>query len=176
MIRPQFKETLLEQRGAAVILWSLFMSSVAVYLFISRSVLSNPKYAAGLSFAETARMVLWALVIVDLGYFFWWKRGYLTASALLDRAKQSKLLSALQEYNGIDEQRAASVVSTWVTRKITLYAIIEALAVYGLVLAIVGRYVVDQYLLSALTLLLLAIEFPSQKPLADLLRQVEESP
>ena len=150
------------------------MISVAVYLMIARSVLGNPKYAAGLSFAETARVVLWVLVLVDLGYFVWWKRQYLTPAALLDRAKQSKLLSALQEFNGIDEQRAASVVSTYVTRKITLYAIIEALAVYGLVLGIVGRYVYDQYLLSALTLILLIIEFPSQKQLADLLRQLEQ--
>ena len=173
MIRPEFKETLFEQRGAAVILWSLFMISVAVYLVIARSVLGNPKYAAGLSFAETARLVLWALVVVDLGYYFWWKRGYLTPPALLDRAKQSKLLSALQEYKGSDEHRAASVVSTYVTRKITLYAIIEALAVYGLVLAIVGGYVFDQYLLSALTLILLTIEFPSQKSLNDVLQKLE---
>ena len=151
------------------------MISVAVYLIITRSVLANPKYGAGLSFAETARLVLWVLVFVDIGYFIWWKRQYLTSAALLDNAKQSKLLNALEEYQGRIEQRAASVVSTYVTRKITLYAIIEALAVYGLVLAIVGHYVFDQYILSALTLLLLAIEFPSRKPLDDLLQKVEQS-
>lgn len=175
MIRPEFRKILLDQRGAAVILWSFFAAAVAVYLIISRNVLGNPKYAAGLSFAESARVVLWILAVVDLGYLVWWKRNYLTPEALLARDKQSKLLSALDEHKGPVEQRAASVVSTFVTRKIVAFAIIEALAVYGLVLAIVGRYLSDQYLLSALTLVLLACEFPSQKLLSDLVQRVENT-
>jgi hypothetical protein len=113
--------------------------------------------------AETARVLLWGLAVVDLGYFAWWKKHYLTRAALLDRAKQAKLFSALEEHEGPVEERAAFVVSTYVTRKVVLFAIIDALAVYGLVLAIVGRYVADQYLLSALTLILLILEFPSQR-------------
>jgi len=175
MIRPEFRKILLDQRGAAVILWSLFMISIAVYLVIARSVLGNPKYAAGLSFAETARIGLWVLVLVDLGYFVWWKKHYLTAEALLDRAKQSKLLSALAENQGGAEARAAEVVSTYVTRRIVLFAIVEALAVYGLVLAIVGHFIVDQYLLSGLTLILLILEFPREKPFTELLQKVEQS-
>lgn len=173
MIRPEFRTILLDQRGAAVILWSLFTAAVAIYLIIARSVLDNPKYAAGLSFAETARIVVWILAVVDLGYLYWWKRKYLTQEALLARDKQAKLLSALAEHKGPLEQRAASVVSTFVTRKVVVFAIIEALAVYGLVLAIVGRYLGDQYLLSALTLVLLAFEFPSQKSVSDLLQKAE---
>jgi hypothetical protein len=65
------------------------------------------------------------------------------------------------------------VVSTYITRKIVLYAIIEALAVYGLVLAIVGRYFADQYALSALSLILLALEFPTARGLDTLVRTVE---
>src|SRR4051812_43096221 len=68
MIRPDFRKRLMDQRGAAVILWSLFMMSVALYLVIARNVLNNPKFAAGLSLAETARILLWGLAVVDLGY------------------------------------------------------------------------------------------------------------
>ena len=52
-------------------------------------------------------------------------------------------------------------MSSYVTRKIVIFAIIEAIAVYGFVLALVGRFVQDFYLLSALSLVLLVIEFPS---------------
>lgn len=173
MIRPEFRTTLLDQRGAAVILWSLFTAALALYLLIARNVLDNPKYAAGLSFAESARIMLWILAVIDLVYLFVWKKRYLTREALLARDKQSKLLRALEEHKGPVEERAASVVSTFVTRKIVVFALIEALAVYGLVIAIVGGYRVDQYLLSALTLVLMVIEFPSQKFLADLLQNVE---
>lgn len=176
MMRPEFRKILLDQRGAAVILWSLFMAGVAIYLVVARYILGNPKYAAGLSFGESVRIVLWILAVVDLGYIVWWKRSYLTGDALLARDKQAKLLKALEDCKGPVEKRAASVISTYVTRKVVLFALIEALAVYGLILAIVGRYLGDQYLLSAVTLILLIFEFPSQKFLADLLQRVESAP
>jgi len=176
MIRPEFKKLLMDQRGAAVILWSFFMISIVIYIVISRNVLANPKYAQGLSFAEKARVVLWILVLVDLGYYIYWKRRYLTPQAILHNSQKTKIFRALQEYKGSAEERAASIVSTFVTRKVVIFAIIEAIAVYGLVLAIVGRYLSDQHLLSALSLALLALEFPTQRFLESLLREIEEPP
>jgi hypothetical protein len=175
MIRPEFRTILMDQRGAAVILWSCFMMSVVIYIVIARNVLGDPKYSAGLWFAENARIVLWFLAAVDLGYYVWWKRRYLTEESILGDAKRAKLFRALEGHQGRIEKRAASVVSTYVTRKIVLFAILEALAVYGLVLAIVGRYLADQHLLSALSLVLLALEFPSGKPLEQLVRKIEQT-
>ena len=176
MIRPEFRKLLMDQRGAAVILWSFFMISIVIYIVIAQNVLANPKYARGLAFAETARIVLWLLVLVDLGYYFFWKRRYLAPQAILHNSQKTKLFRALQEHRGAIEERAAAVVSTFVTRKVVIFAIIEAIAVYGLVLAIVGRYLFDQYLLSALSLILLTLEFPAQRFLESLLRQVEGHP
>jgi len=173
MIRPEFRQLLMDQRGAAVILWSCFMIAIVIYVVIARNVLANPKYASGLSFAETARTVLWILVLVDLGYFVWWKKRYLKPEAILDDAKQVKLLRALEEHRGYLEQRAAAAVSTYVTRKVVLFAIIEAIAVYGLVLALVGRYFADLYVLSGLGLMLLALEFPSEKSLEQIIQRIE---
>jgi hypothetical protein len=67
------------------------------------------------------------------------------------------------------------VVSTYITRKVVIFAIVEALAVYGFVLAFLGRFVSDQYLLSTLSLVLLVIEFPSETTLDALLRAAEGS-
>ena len=173
MIRPEFRQLLADQRGAAVILWCCFTISIAIYLVIAKSLLGNPKYAAGFSFAETARIVLWIFVLVDLGYFAWWKKRYLTPEAILDDTKQVKLLRALEEHRGYLEQRAAAAVSTYVTRRVVLFAIIEALAVYGLVLALVGHYFADLYVLSALSLVFLALEYPSQKSLEQILQRIE---
>ena len=152
------------------------MISIPIYIWIAQNVLANPKYAQGLSFAKTARIALWFLVLIDLGYFIFWKRRYLTPEALLDKSQKTKLFRALQEYKGSVEERAAAVVSTYVTRKVVIFAIIEAIAVYGLVLALVGRYLLDQYLLSALSLVLLTLEFPTERSLESLLREIEGSP
>jgi hypothetical protein len=173
MIRPGFRELLVDQRGAAVILWSAFMIFIVVYLVIAQNVLANPKYARGLWFADSARMILWALAIVDLGYYVYWKKRFLTPAAIAAGSSKTKILRALDSYDNLHEKQAALVVSTYITRKVVLYAIIEALAVYGLVLAIVGRFFMDQYALSALSLILLALEFPTARSLEAVLRTIE---
>jgi len=150
-----------------------FILLIVMYVVIAQNILANPKYARGLWFAETARMIFWALVMVDLGYYVYWKKRYLAPAAIAAAASKTKMLRALDTYQGLHEKEAALVVSTFITRKIVLYAIIEALAVYGLVLAIVGRYFADQYALSALSLVLLALEFPTARGLDALVRTVE---
>ena len=176
MIREEFRKTLLDQRGAAVILWSGFFISVPIYIFIARHLLTNPRIGASLSVAEPARLVLWLLTIIDLGYYVYWRKRNFTADAISRDARGTKLLRALDEFNGAVEERAAYVVSTYVTRKVVIFAIIEAIAVYGLVLALIGRFVYDFYLLCALTLVLLAVEFPFARSLAAVVAAAEYEP
>jgi hypothetical protein len=173
MIRPEYRRTLMDQRGAAVILWSAFTIFIVIYIVIAENVLANPKYARGLWFAETARIVFWALAVVDLGYYFFWRNRYFTPAAMAAASSKTKMLRALDGYDGLHEKEAAMLVSTYITRKVVIFAIIEALAVYGLVLAIVGRYFTDQYLLSALSVALLIVEFPTARNLEAVIRTIE---
>ena len=163
----------MDQRGAAVILWSAFTIFIVIYIVIAQNILANPKYARGLWFADTARMILWALALIDLGYYVYWKSRYLAPAAIAAASSKTKILRALDGYDGLHEKEAALVVSTYITRKVVLYAIIEALAVYGLLLAIVGRFFTDQYALSALSVILMALEFPTERSLQVVLGQVE---
>jgi len=173
MIREEFKKILLDQRGAAVILWSGFFISVPIYIFIARHLLTNPRLGTSVSVAEPARIILWLLTIIDLGYYVYWRKHNFSADAIGRGARGTKLLRALEEFKGAAEERAAHMVSTYVTRKVVLFAIIEAIAVYGLVLALVGRFVHDFYLLCALTLVLLAVEFPSARSIATVIDAAE---
>lgn len=175
MIRPEFRKILLDQRGAAVILWSAFVISIPIYLVIVRNVLGNPNIGSNRALAGPARIVLWLLAIVDLGYYFYWRRRNLSEQTILRDGQNVKLFRALEEFHGSLEKRAAHVVSAYVTRKVVIFAIIEACAVYGLVLAVVGRFVEDQYWLSALSIALLAWEFPSGKTVESLVRRVEQA-
>lgn len=176
MIRPEFRKILLDQRGAAVILWSCFVISIPVYIVIARQVLGDPDFGANASLANIARLLLWLLTVIDLGYYIFWRSRRTSTAAILQTATSTKILRALEESIGAVEKRAAYVVSTFITRKVVLYAIIEAIAVYGFVLAIIGRFTVDLYLLSTLSLVLLAAEFPTQKPLERLIHKIENSP
>jgi hypothetical protein len=174
MIRPEFRKILLDQRGAAVILWSFFAISIPIYLVISRQLLGNPSLGTNPAIAEPSRIIFWILTVVDLGYYGYWRKKNLTPQAIRRDARQTKLFRAVAEFNGVDEQNAAYMVSTYITRKVVIFAIIEAIAVYGFVLAFLGRYIGDQIALSLLSLLLLAVEFPGQKSLDGLIDAVEK--
>ena len=174
MIRPEFRKILLDQRGAAVILWSFFAISIPVYLMIARQLLGNPSLGTNPAIAEPSRIIFWILTVVDLGYYGYWRKKNLTPQAIRRDARQTKLFRAVAEFNGVDEQNAAYMVSTYITRKVVIFAIIEAIAVYGFVLAFLGRYIGDQIALSLLSLLLLAVEFPGQKSLDGLIDAVEK--
>ena len=173
MIRPEFKKILLDQRGAAVILWSFFVISIPIYNLIAHYVLANPDVGTNPAIAEPARIIFWLLTVIDLGYYFYWRDRNLSATAIKRDARKSKLFRALEEFQGGAEENAAFIVSTLVTRKVVLYAIIEAIAVYGFVLAFLGRFVADQIMLSLLSLILLIIEFPSAKSIETLVQEAE---
>jgi hypothetical protein len=170
MMRPEFRKILLDQRGAAVILWSCFVISIPVYIVIARNVLGNPNIGSNRSVAEAARLVLWFLTVIDLGYYVYWRKRNLAAAAILRDARSTKLFRALEEFSGPVEEQAAYVVATYVTRKVVIFAIIEAIAVYGLASAILGRFVSDLYFLSAISLVLLVIEFPTEASLDQSLK------
>ena len=174
MIRPEFRKILLDQRGAAVILWSFFAISIPIYLVIARQILGNPSVGTNPAIAEPSRIIFWILTVVDLGYYGYWRKKNLTPQAIRRDARETKLFRAVAEFNGVDEQNAAYMVSTYITRKVVIFAIIEAIAVYGFVLAFLGRYIGDQIALSLLSLLLLAVEFPGQKSLDGLIDAVEK--
>jgi hypothetical protein len=175
MIRPEFRKILLDQRGAAVILWSFFFISVPIYLVIARHLLGNPNVGTNPSIAEPARIIFWVLTLVDIGYYFYWRDRNLSTAAIKREARKTKLFRALEEFQGAAEENAAYVVSTLVTRKIVIFAIIEAIAVYGFVLAFLGRFAADQIVLSLLSLILLTIEFPSAKSVESLIQELEHS-
>src|SRR4026209_1202287 len=170
MIRPEFRKILMDQRGAAVILWSFFVISIPVYVVIARNILGNPNLGSNRDIAEPARIIFWLLTLVDLGYYAYWKKRNMSVQGILHSAKATKLFRALEEFQGTYEERAAFAVSTYVTRKVVVFAIIEAIAVYGFVLAFLGRFLSDQYLLSAVSLVLLTTEFPFEKSFEALVR------
>jgi hypothetical protein len=173
MIRPDFKKILLDQQGAAVILWAFFTMSIALYIAIAHWVAGDRGFVTDSRIVQTLRALLWGLVVIDLGYLIRWKKRNLTRSALTDQSNKPKMFRALEEHKGRVEQRAAAVISAYVTRKTVVFAIIEAIAVYGLVLALVGGYFWDQYFLSGLSLVLLLLEFPGKSFLEGLVNDIE---
>jgi hypothetical protein len=175
MIRPEYREMLQGQHTILVVLWSVFVVAIFLYLWIAHTFLAQRQLAPGSAFSQIARLLMWLLAFFDLATLMWWKRRFLTRAAILGGVKQYKLLQALQGHMGALEERAAAVVSSYVTSKIVAFALIEALAIYGFALVLVSRYFLGQYILSVAGGVLLLVEFPSRRFLEELLGAAENS-
>ena len=175
MIRPEYRKTLESQHGVLVVLWVIFVVGIILYLWISEFLLAGRKLSAGPAFSEPARIVLWLLAFFDLGALAWWKKRFLTKGAILVAGlKKTKLLQALQGHESPLEEQAAGAISFYVTAKIVAFAMVEAIAIYGFALALIGHDLWGQYPLSLASGVLLLLEFPSRPFLEELLRDVEE--
>lgn len=172
MIRTEFRKALENQQQVLVILWVFFLCGIFLYLWITEFVLSKSNFSAGSSVSQAARVFLWLLAFLDLGTLVWWRR-FLTKEAILGGAKKYKRLQALREHSSPHEEQAAGMISYYVTSKIVAFAIIEAIAIYGFVLAVVGRYIGEQYLFSLAAAALMIVEFPSKARFEKLLREIE---
>ena len=173
MIRPEFKEALIKQHQVLVVLWTFFFCALFIYLWISEFVLARPGLSGGSDVYSPTRIALWLLVVFDLGTLAWWRRRFLTREGILAEPGRYKILQALQGHTSPLEERAAGAISSYVTSKIVAYAIIEAIAIYGFVLAFVGHHTRDQYLFSLISALLLVREFPSKARLQGLVSEIE---
>src|ERR1044071_657061 len=98
---------------------------------------------------------------------------FFNKQAILAGLKRYKVLQALQEHKGESEQRAAVLVSSYVTGKIVAFALAEAVAIYGFALVLTSHYFVGQYILSIASGVLLLLEFPSRRLLTDLVTAAE---
>jgi hypothetical protein len=173
MIRAEYREALESQHKILVVLWGVFIGGISLYLWIAKVFLAERQLAMAGSFSQTARFVLWLLALFDVATLMWWKKRFLIPEAILGGAKQYKILQVLQGHKTPLEERAAQAVSSYVTSKIVVFAMVEAVAIYGFAMVLTSRYFLGQYILSAAAAVLLLLEFPSRTFLMELLHEVE---
>jgi hypothetical protein len=172
MIRPDYREALESQHKILVVLWFVFLAGIALYLWIAKTFLAERQLGVG-SFAQTARLVLWLLTFFDVATLMWWRKRFLSKEAILGGVKQYKVLQSLQEHKTPIEERAAAVVSSYVTGKIVAFALAEAVAIYGFAMVLTSRYFLGLYILSVAGAVLLLLDFPSRRFLDELITDVE---
>jgi hypothetical protein len=173
MIRREFRQALEAQHTVLVALWVIFACGILIYIAIAQAFLADRQLAISYAFAQTAKMFIWSLTLVDIATLVWWKRRFLTREAILGGAKRYNVLQALQGHKGATEERAAALVSSYVTAKVVAFALAEAVAIYGFALVLTSHYFVGQYILSSASGLLLLLEFPSRAFLTDLVDAAE---
>ena len=122
---------------------------------------------------EAVRIALWLLSVALLGVLVWWRKHFLTKEAVLTPRAKVPTAVLLPGYESPVEQRSTEVITFYFTMKLVTFALAESVAIFGFVLAFIGGYLWDQYLLSLLSGILLLYQFPSKAFVEELIRDVE---
>jgi len=174
MIRDEFMRKLAKRHTLLVFLWVNFILADFLYVWVADFQLSFTKNPLMPGFSPMVRAALWIVAGAEIWLLHgFWKKRFLTKEALLPLLAMPKLPRALRDHASPLEERCASVVSFYFIFKLAAFGLAASVALCGFALAFWGHYVVDQYVLSFVSLALLVHEFPSKAFLQELVREVE---
>ncbi len=156
-MEPAFRQSADRQKKILSVTWWGSIAALVFYLLLPWFVHLNRVLPQGESF-PTLRWALWFVAIIQIGVVLYWMRSSLNQEAVL-RTLRGTAIDPLTYYTG---KRMAAI------------GMAQSVAVYGLALALVGGYFFDQYLLTLISGLLLAQQYPPTRALEELERKLEE--
>ena len=138
-----------DQRQVLVMIWAAMMSTLVIYLLIPWIVVSEKPLFANGALSILLRPIFWSLVLVEVLFLKWWTRSYLKPrTLLLDLTSEAQIEAAIADIR---------------TKGIIAFAIAESIAIFGLILALMGRLFLDQYLLTLVGGILMVQLYPSAR-------------
>jgi len=137
----ELRKTMETQRRTLLVLWISFLPAMVIYLILATFVIPPPHDSSGV-----LRAILWILALSEVGLLYWWKGKYLTKKSF---------------FAGLRQPNPAVL---YLKNYIIAFAIAESVAIWGLVLAMVGGYRSDQYALTFLSAFLLIQVYPPKIP------------
>jgi len=139
------------QYKVLVIIWGGFIASLVIYLLLPQFVPLSTR--AGDSSSDFMRTGLWTVVLVICAVLWWWNQRYLTKEALISQAPLGR-----------------QSLSNYVIKKIVAFALAESIAIYGLILALLGYSTSDQVIMSLISGGFLIYHYPSRSFFDELIR------
>jgi hypothetical protein len=131
------------------------MAALAIYLLIPWIIApEKPLFSSG---AFLVRPIFWSLVLVEVLFLKWWTRSYLKPRTL--------------PLDPLSEAQIEAAISDTMTKGIIAFAIAESITIFGFILALIGRFFLDQYLLTLVSGILMVQLYPSVRFFDDLIRE-----
>lgn len=155
-MESELRRAVEKQQKALTLAWVGSIAALFLYLLLPQF-FGPPRLPEVEQPYRGFRMILWIVAVIEVGFLFWWSRTFLTKEAVL-RAIQGTEVNPLTYYSG---------------RKMSAIAIAQSVAVYGLVLAFIGRHFWDQYILTTVSAVLLVRHRPSRSFCEELAKEIE---
>jgi drug/metabolite transporter (DMT)-like permease len=174
MIREEFKQKLERRHSKLVLIWLAFVVGDFNYVWVAHFLLDQIEGPLQPGFSDTVRTAIWILAAAVIWALYgFYKKRIFTRQAFFAPPPTVKVSAALRAHASPVEEKAAVAVSAYFVSKVVTFAFAGAIAIFGFVLAFVGHYVTDEYLLTLVSLGILAYEFPSKSFLRGLVGEIE---
>lgn len=157
MVSGEDKKALEKQHSTLVLVWAGFLGALVSYLLLPQFASHFGAVPGVSTLFDVSRMTLWTVVAVIIAVLWWWKQTYLTKEALLTNHNPKR----------------GTRMSQYAMRKIVAFTLAEAIAVYGLILGLLGDHLWDQLGLSLIAGLLLTYLYPSRAFLEEIITAME---
>ncbi|HWP56837.1 MAG TPA: hypothetical protein VNL14_03000 [Candidatus Acidoferrales bacterium] len=146
MAQEDIERSVESQRRALLAVWAAMMASLVLYLAIPL-LLPSGRPLPRPGWELLLRTVFWFVAVAEVLFLMWWKERHLRPAPLLAGA--------------VSESDIARALSRGVANRIIALAVAESVAIYGLVLALIGHAQWDQYVFTLVSAVLLIQLYPS---------------
>lgn len=171
-LSEEFRKFLYRQRNLLVVTWLMFFLALGLYLLIPEIASEHLPSPIDYSYAAQMRNILWTIAIVTAAFLVWVKSQFHTVRAIFHASRQPMEITDLKGDTPV-EKNAARLVSCYRSRMIVAFTLSEMIAIFGLILALIGNYTPDQQVLSLLSACLLVYFYPSRGFFDDLINEYE---
>jgi hypothetical protein len=147
-VEPQIREPVRTQKRALMLTWAGSAAALIIYLTVPWFLSLQGIAPEGESY-EGLRAILWFVAFIQVAVLLFWTRRVLSEE-VVRRAVRGTAIDPLKYYTG---------------KKIAAIGMAQSIAAYGLVLALIGPYFWDQYILTMIAATLLIRHYPSRRSL-----------
>lgn len=172
MLSKEFTEILYNQHRSLVIVWVALLISLGIFLFIPDLDFKHLPRPETYPHADDIRKILSVMVLITVAFLLLAKSRLNTVEAIF-RGSREPTREKSEKGETPVEKGAARVVSYYCSRMAVSFALAETIAIYGLVLALIGPYKWEQQILSLISGVLLVYFFPSRIFFDDLITEYE---
>lgn len=172
VLSKEFREILYRQQRLLLVTWLMFFIALGFYLMIPEITSEHLPPPADYPYTEQMRNTLWVVSIAATAFLLWVKSHFHTVQAIFRASRQPLEIRDLKGDTPI-EKDAARLVFSYRSRMIIAFSLSEMIAIFGLVLALIGNYRSDQQVFSLISACLLVYFYPSRTFFDELIAECE---
>ena len=173
LLSAEFKQILYNQRRSLVLLWLALFVSVGLFLSMRDYLLQHlPPQRENYPYTGLIRICVWVITCITAAFLLWSKNSFYSVEALF-RGSSVPALPKTVRGETPAEKGAARVVSYYRSRMVAAVALAETIAIFGLLLGLIGDYLWEQRALSLMSGALLILFYPSRAFFEELIQEYQ---